>query len=294
MSNVIRCDDVDISKINYIKPEKNGQSYFAPINYGDTLSPLYIQTPKLICKTDISDIKDKKIPYLDLEIPTGKLNIYDFLLSLDDQNIKTTVKKSNEWFGKEIPLEAIDDMYKRTTKPFKKNTSPTLRLRLPVIKNKIHCGVYNQKRVFIGLDEIKKDSEMVLIIHIRGLKILKTTYYCDCYISQIKVFQDIESKYNIIPEYSIIEEDNEEDEDIMDLFKEEIEQAEKEQAEKEQGEKEKAEKERVEKEKAEKERVEKEKAEKEQSEKIKAEKIKEIEEEIKRKKDEMDELLKNQ
>ena len=274
MSNVIRCDDVDISKINYIKPEKNGQSYFAPVNYGDTLSPLYIQTPKLICKTNISDIKDKKIPYLDLEIPNGKLNIYDFLLSLDDQNIKTTVKKSNEWFGKELPLEAIDDMYKRTTKPFKKNTSPTLRLRLPVIKNKIHCGVYNQKRVFIGLDEIKEGSEMVLIIHIRGLKILKTTYYCDCYISQIKVFQDTESKYNIIPEYSIIDEDNEEDEDIMDLFKEEIEQAEKEQSEKEQSEKEQAEK--------------------EQAEKIKAEKIKKIEEEIQRKKDEMNELLKNQ
>tara|TARA_B100000035_G_C20945794_1_gene529656 strand:+ start:83 stop:922 length:840 start_codon:yes stop_codon:yes gene_type:complete len=279
MSNVIRCDDVDINKINYLKPEKNGQSYFAPINYGDTLSPLYIQTPKLICKTNISDVKDKKIPYLDLEIPTGKLNIYDFLLSLDDQNIKTTVKKSNEWFGKEIPLEAIDDMYKRTTKPFKKNTCPTLRLRLPVIKNKIHCGVYNQKRVFIGLDEIKEGSEMVLIIHIRGLKILKTTYYCDCYISQIKVFQDTESKYNIIPEYSIIDEDNEEDEDIMDLFKEEIEQAEKEQAEKEQ---------------AEKEQAEKEKAEKEQAEKERLEKIKKIEEEIQRKKNEMDELLKNQ
>lgn len=292
MSSIIRCDDVDVNKINYLKPEKNGQSYFAPINYGDTLSPLYIQTPKLICKTNISDVKEKKIPYLDLEIPTGKLNIYDFLLSLDDQNIKTTVKKSNEWFGKEIPLEAIDDMYKRTTKPFKKNTSPTLRLRLPVIKNQIQCGVYNQKRVFIGLDEIKEGSEMVLIIHIRGLKILKTTYYCDCYISQIKVFQDIESKYNVIPEYSIIDEENEEDEDIMDIFKEEIEEAKKEKAEREKAQKEQAEKEKAEKEKAEKEQAEKELAEKEQAEKL--DKIKKIEEEIQKKKIEMEELLKNE
>ena len=166
MSNIIKCDDVQIDKINYLKPEKVGQSYFAPINYGEGLSPLYIQTPKLVCKTDINDIKDKRIPYLDFDIPNGRLNIYDFLLSLDDQNIRTTVKKSNEWFKKEIPLEAIDDMYKRTTRPFRKNTTPTLRLRLPTIKNKIECGVYNQKRVFIGLDEIKKGTEMVLIIHL--------------------------------------------------------------------------------------------------------------------------------
>ena len=98
MSNIIRCDDVDINKINYTKPEKNGQSYFSSISYGDTLKPLYIQTPKLISKSKISDMKNKKIPYLDVEVPHGKMNIYDCLLSLDDNNIKTTVKKSDEWF----------------------------------------------------------------------------------------------------------------------------------------------------------------------------------------------------
>ena len=38
MSNIIRCDDVDIRKINYVKPEKVGGSYFSSINYGDNLS----------------------------------------------------------------------------------------------------------------------------------------------------------------------------------------------------------------------------------------------------------------
>ena len=56
MSNIIRCDDVNMDKINYIKPEKVGQSYFAPMSYGESLSPLYIQTPKLKCLTNISDM----------------------------------------------------------------------------------------------------------------------------------------------------------------------------------------------------------------------------------------------
>lgn len=221
-SNIVKCDDVKTEKINYTIPEKNGQSYFSSISYGDNLNPFYIQTPKLICKTNISDMNGKKIPYLDVEVPPGKMNIYDFLLSLDDNNIKTTVKKSEEWFGKAIPLQAIDDMYRRTTKPFKKNTSPHIRLRLPLIKNEIKCGVYNQNRIFVGTDEVKEGSEVVLILHIRGLKVLKTSYYCDCYITQIKLFQEKESKFNIIKDYSILDEDDEEENDMSDIFSEEI------------------------------------------------------------------------
>ena len=56
----------------------------------------------------------------------------------------------------------------------KKNTCPQIRLRLPMIKNEIKCGVYNQNRVFVGTDEVKEGSEVVLILHIRGLKVLKT------------------------------------------------------------------------------------------------------------------------
>ena len=66
-------------------------------------------------------------------------------------------------------------MYRRSTRPFKKNTNPTIRFRLPTIKNEIRCGVYNQKRVFIGIDEVKQDMDVILILHIRGLKILKQT-----------------------------------------------------------------------------------------------------------------------
>ena len=221
-NNIVKCDDVKIRNINYTKPEKNGQSYFSSISYGDGLNPFYIQTPKLICKTNISDMKNKKIPYLDVEVPPGKMNIYDFLLSLDDNNIKTTVQKSTDWFGKEIPLQAIDDMYRRTTKPFKKNTSPQIRLRLPMIKNEIKCGVYNQNRVFVGTDEVKEGSEVVLILHIRGLKVLKTSYYCDCYVTQIKLFQEKESKFNIIKDYSILEDEDEEEENMDDIFSEEV------------------------------------------------------------------------
>ena len=144
MSHIKRYDNIKLDDINYTKPEKQGQSYFGPLSYGNTLSPLYVQTPKLKCLTNFSDIKDKKAPYIDVEIPMCRLDFYDFFLSLDDKNIKKTVNKSKEWFNKDLPLEAIDDMYKRITKTFRKNTSPILRFRIPSIKNEIKCGIYNQ------------------------------------------------------------------------------------------------------------------------------------------------------
>ena len=325
MSSIIRYDDIIIDNINYSKPEKLGQSYFASMSYTDSLKPIYIQTPKLMCKTNISEVKDKKAPYLEVEVPKGRFDMYDLFLSLDDKNIKTTFEKSEEWFKKELSLEAIDEMYRRTTKPFKKNVNPTLKFRVPVVKNEIKCGVYNQKRVFVDVNDVKENMEVILVLHVRGLKILKSLFYCDCYISQIKLFQEQDSKFNIIPEYCVVDEEDNEYDDIFDEEilksasdyldnKEKAERLEAERLEKERLEKERLEKERLDKERLEKERLDKEKErlekekerleaerlekerldkEKERLETEKSEKIKKIQEEIERKKMEMEQLLIN-
>ena len=216
--SVLRYEDVDVNEINFSKPEKIGTSYFGSISYGTELKPLYVQTPRLKSLINVCDIQEKKNPHLEVEIPNGHFDIYDFFLNLDDSCIKTTFQKSQEWFGKELPLEAIDDMFKRTTKPFKKNENPVMKFKLPVVKNKIQCGVYNQQRVFLDINDIKCDSEVILVLHLRGLKILKQNFYFDCYVSQIKVFQDKDTKYNIIPEYAVIEEKD----DYDDIFDQEI------------------------------------------------------------------------
>lgn len=223
MSSVQKYTSVDLKNINYSTPEKIGSSYFGSISFGSSIQPLYIQTSKVRSLTSMKDLKDTKNPYLEFEIVSGNYDLYDFFLGLDDHNIKTTVSNSKEWFKKQIPLEAIDDMYKRTTKPVKKNENPRLKIKLPVIKNKIQCGVYNQQKVFVDLNEIEVGSELILVIHIRGLKILKQYFYCDNYISQIKLFQPSDTKFNIIKEYSIVDDEEDIDENISsDIFSQEI------------------------------------------------------------------------
>ena len=90
------------------------------------------------------------------------------------------------------------------------------------MRQQIQCGIYNQQRVFQDISEVKENTEVILVLHIRGLKILKHSFHCDCYVSQIKVYQPIEERYNVIKDYSIIDED---DDDEGEIFSQEIKEA---------------------------------------------------------------------
>lgn len=219
-SSVKVYDTLDTKDFNYTKPEKFNNSYFGSMSYGCNCEPIYIQTPKLISKTNVKEIIENKTPYLEVIIPKNRLDFYDLFINIDDKNIKNTFSKSEEWFNKELPMEVIDEMYRPITKSFKKNSDPTIKFKIPIIKNKVQCSTYNQQKNFIDITDIKEGDELILILHLKGLKILKQHFYCECYISQIKLFVQKDLKYNIIDDYSII--DDEENEDDMDIFDEEL------------------------------------------------------------------------
>ena len=213
---ILKHTDVDLKKINYMKPEKQGTIYYSSINY-DKNQPLHIQTPKMICKSNGIEASKKTNPTLESETINNDFSFYDFMLNLDDRNVKETFKNNKEWFDKDIPLEVIDDMYKRTNKPIKKDSKPIFSFKLPIIKEKVQCLIYDQKKICLDVQKIIPNSEIVFVIHVRGLKFLKQHYYCDCYISQIKVFLSKDQKYSILDTYAI--DDDEEiniDNEIID------------------------------------------------------------------------------
>ena len=100
--SVLKHDELDFKKINYNKPEKQGLIYYSPISYKN--EPFYLQTPKMICKSNGTDIITKKNTSLDLETINTDFSFYDFLLNFDERNVKETFKNNKEWFNKDIPL----------------------------------------------------------------------------------------------------------------------------------------------------------------------------------------------
>ena len=156
--------ELNFKKINYDKPVKQGLIYYSSINYDN--EPFYIQSPKMICKEDGSFILDKKNTMINLETINHDYSFYDFFINFDDKNIKETYKNNNDWFNKEIPLEIIDNMYKRTCKPIKKNSKPTFSFKIPTFKDKVQCQIYDQKKNYIDFNKIKSGSELSFILHI--------------------------------------------------------------------------------------------------------------------------------
>ena len=184
MTEIFKHTTLRLEDLTYQKPEKQGNFYYSKITYGES-KPVYIKTPTLRSCQDCSVLSSKNA-LMKLQIDGDDFGVYDFFLQLDDHNVNHTFEKSKDWFGKELPVEVIDDMYRRGTKPFEKDTNPTLEFKMPFSKDKCECVIFNKDKESVPLDEIKENTGLISIIHIKGLKFLKKEYYCDCYITQIK------------------------------------------------------------------------------------------------------------
>ena len=68
------------------------------------LNPYIFRHKTVKCLTSVKGLQGKKDPYLEVEVPDGKYSLYDFFLSLDDENIKQTVNNSREWFNKDYHM----------------------------------------------------------------------------------------------------------------------------------------------------------------------------------------------
>ena len=142
MTEVTRHNQLDLSKINYSKPEHQQNVYYGSISYNGL--PCYIQTSKMTF-VDMRDDKTSKQRYLVVTVDPRDFSFYDCLVTLDDHNLASTYKSSKEWFQKELPMDILETMYRRITKPFKKDDIPEIELRIPITKKKIQCNILHGK-----------------------------------------------------------------------------------------------------------------------------------------------------
>lgn len=213
MSVINSYDNIDFTKINFGKPVKQGVIYYSPIDYEN--NEFFIQTPTMNMKDDITEIIQSKTT-IDASTKSNVDNLTNFFLRLDDLNINTTFKNNKEWFGKEIPRELLDDMYKKTIS-YSSDKKQIFSFKIPRIKEKIKCSIYDQYKNIVSLNKINDTTDIIFILHIKGLKFLKQEYYCDFYISQIKVNSD-QTRYSILDTYSF-DDTYEEEELVKDLEK---------------------------------------------------------------------------
>ena len=220
--------DITIDDLTFTNPEKLGNCYICNLYNDDDL--VYVQTPIL----EISNINLSEDDNY-IEVSSDNKQFVDFLLEMDENCVQSTFNNSEEWFKKDIPYEAIDNMYKeRIIESDDDETIFQTRFKLPVVNEKVQCNIYNKDREIIDIKDLN-GKNIIMILHFKGLKILKDNFSLDCYINQIKEVDT--NKYNILNNYAIIEDEEEEplDENMFSVEIQEVlksEQLEKERLEK--------------------------------------------------------------
>jgi hypothetical protein len=199
MSEVTRYNKLSLDDIQFEKPENKGTVYFGSILYD--LNPLLMQSSRLTVK-EIKEVEKQQ--FLILETDSSDFSFYDKLVKLDDHILDKTYQNSEEWFNKELPMDILENMYKRITTPFKKEEVPSIQFKIPYHKEKIQTKVYNQTNEIIDISTLVPGSTIILMFQIKGLKFLKQNYYCDTYLSQIKLIKEIST---IKPDYCLIEDE---------------------------------------------------------------------------------------
>ena len=195
MVSILDYKEFDTNRLEYTEPSKvKGGSYVAGIKYrndANELQDVVIQTPRLICNTGI--IKTDTRSYLELDFDKDHWLFYEFITDIDDHNIVIVEKNSETWFQKKFPLDVVEEYYKSPVKPGRGKNPPKIKVKLPITKGTLDCGIYDSKKNVIHHSDISGDCKMICVLKLIGLRFLKQQVICEWFPLQIRVC-DIEAK----------------------------------------------------------------------------------------------------
>ena len=219
MINILDYKTFDNNRLVYTDPTKvKGGSYIANVKYrndDNELQDIVIQTPRLFCESGI--IKTDTRSYLELDFDKEHWLFYEFITDLDDHNIIIVEKNSESWFKQKFPLDVVEEFYKSPVKVGRGKNPPKIKIKLPLSRGKVECGIYDNKRQNIHYSEINKSSKMICVLKLLGLRFLKQQVICEwvpIQISACDLQASVQSNYLI--DESLLS-DNEEVEDTEEI-----------------------------------------------------------------------------
>merc|ERR1711959_880452 len=221
MAEILDYNSIDLNNIVYDSPSKQkGGFYTSFIKYqnNDDKIPIIVQTPKLRLAGNPT-INDSR-SYLDIILDKDTPGFYEFISNLDDYNIQTAFKKSEEWFSNQFEIAVIDDFYTSQIRLSKKTRKPVIRFKIPISKGNILTNVFNEKKESIKINSLKENTEVILLIELTGMRFLKQQFLCDWTIHQIKKCESKNTK--LIDECLIDEMEEEQQEEFSGPYDDEI------------------------------------------------------------------------
>ena len=163
-----------------------GGTYLAKITIND--GPILFQTPK--SKTKKGIVTNNKRNYCDLIFNEEPIEFQNWIEALESTIKSKIFEKGEYWFNESPSLDDIDYNWNTSIKIFKKHT--ILRTFLAKSKNLNEVvSVYDSEQNKINLEEINKDSTIITILEISGLKFSSSSFHLEYCLRQIMLIKEM-------------------------------------------------------------------------------------------------------
>jgi hypothetical protein len=191
-----------LNSIKLSKPKKYSEYYVSKVKYSvdeEEDSDLVLQFPKM---TLSEDPEEKNISVEFMNTRGYNKEVYNFLSGLDTYITEQVSKKSEEWFGKEIPLKSIKKMYNAFIKPPKTTEARcVINFGIKYHKEEVKTLFLDRKDNEISFSHFKKDEIVECIAQCKYIFFSKDT----CFSTWELVSAKIHKKMQKVPDFGFVD-----------------------------------------------------------------------------------------
>jgi|APCry1669189567_1035234.scaffolds.fasta_scaffold21963_2 hypothetical protein len=183
--------NVDMDLFTFTKPKKHGDYLISKIK--NNKMDVFIQFPKMLV------VSEENVKKIELEFTSDSgysKKVFNFLSEFDEYLIKTITEKSEEWFGKKIPV--IDTMYQKFIKAPKTSEN----------KCTIHFTTKGEMTYKGEPDNVVKGNTLECISQPKFIVFSKDTCFVNWEINTAKIHKKILR----VPKFGFIEDNDDNDE----------------------------------------------------------------------------------
>ena len=184
-SIIIPDNRFDFSKLRLVEPVSiQGGTYFTKLYNAN--ESLYIQTPKGNSKQGF--VKSSRKIHNDLLFNKDNEQFIQWILDLENKCIELLYNYSADWFQSPLEMEDIENAFNTILK-LNKTTGYVIRSNVkihtmtkePVIK------VYNQSETPLSMDQVTKNTNIITIMEIQGVRFTSKSFQLETEMKQVMV-----------------------------------------------------------------------------------------------------------
>ena len=184
-SIIIPDNRFNFNDITLVEPVSlQGGTYFTKLY--NASNNVYVQTPKGTTKQGF--VKSSKKIHNDLVFEKNSDEFIQWLANLESKCIDLIYQNSSDWFQQPLELVDIESAFNTIVK-VSKSSGYTIRssVKIHTMTKEPVIKVYNQSETILSMNDVVKDTNILTILEIQGVRFTSKSFQLDTEIRQVMV-----------------------------------------------------------------------------------------------------------